>query len=160
MLTFIIIVCVFLMIAGFIGCIVPFIPGPPICYLSLLIFNFATPFDVDTDFLIEWAVIMVAITALDVWLQVYGVKRFGGKKKAINGTLVGLVLGIFIPPFGIVIGPFVGAFIGAYLDEKDDFKKVIKIALGALVGFLSGVVLKVVVCGIMAYQFITLLLNG
>ena len=148
------------MLVGFLGCIFPFIPGPPICYAALLIFSLATPYQIDANFLIEWAVIMIAITALDIWLQIYGVKKFGGKKKAINGTMIGLVLGFFIPPFGVLIGPFVGAFIGAYIDQKDDLMQVFKIALGAIVGFLSGLVLKVIVCGIMAYHFIITLING
>ena len=69
-----------------------------------------------------WAAIVITVMALDYWLQVYGVKKFGGKKKAINGTLIGLVVGMFAPiPFGFLLGPFAGAFIGAYLEEKEDF---------------------------------------
>ena len=153
MVTVIIAICVLLLIVGFLGCIVPFIPGPPISYAALLIVSLATPYQIDTNFLIEWAVIMIAITALDIWLQVYGVKKFGGKKKAINGTMIGLVVGFFI-------GPFAGAFVGAYMDEKDDLMKVFKIALGAIVGFLGGLILKVTVCGFMTYQFITTLLDA
>ena len=160
MATVIIAICVLLLIVGFLGCIVPFIPGPPISYAALLILSLATPYQIDTNFLIEWAVIMIAITALDIWLQVYGVKKFGGKKKAINGTMIGLVVGFFIPPFGVLIGPFAGAFVGAYMDEKDDLMKVFKIALGAIVGFLGGLILKVTVCGFMTYQFITTLLDA
>ena len=71
-----------------------------------------------------WAAIVITVMALDYWLQVYGVKKFGGKKKAINGTLIGLVVGMFAPiPFGFLLGPFAGAFIGAYLEEKEDFFK-------------------------------------
>lgn len=73
---------------------------------------------------------------------------------AIRGSTFGLIAGIFIPPFGFIIGPFIGAFIGAYLESNDkDFMKVTKIALGSLVGFLGGVLLKVIVCGIMVFQF-------
>jgi hypothetical protein len=39
-------------------------------------------------------------------LQVYGVEKFGGNKKARNGTIIGLILGVILPiPFGILFGP-------------------------------------------------------
>ena len=67
--------------------------------------------------------------------------------------MIGLLVGIFAPPFGFIVGPFVGALIGAYLDEKDDIIKVIKIASGALIGFIGGLVLKLVVCFYLIREF-------
>lgn len=152
----ILVIGVVLMLIGLVGCFVPVIPGPPICYVSLLVIHFFSDYTLADDFLINWAIIMTTITVLDIWLQIYGVKRFGGKKMAIRGTTIGLVLGLFIPPFGFVVGPFIGAFVGAYLESKDkDFVQLTKIAFGSFIGLLSGVVLKVVVCGVMIFQFFT-----
>ena len=156
----ILVIGVVLMLIGLVGCFVPVIPGPPICYVSLLVIHFFSNYTLADDFLINWAIIMTAITVLDIWLQIYGVKRFGGKKMAIRGTTIGLVLGLFIPPFGFVVGPFIGAFVGAYLESTDkDFVQVTKIAFGSLIGLLSGVVLKVVVCGVMIFQLFTSILK-
>ena len=156
----ILVIGVVLMLIGLVGCFVPVIPGPPICYVSLLVIHFFSDYTLADDFLINWAIIMTAITVLDIWLQIYGVKRFGGKKMAIRGTTIGLVLGLFIPPFGFVVGPFIGAFVGAYLESTDkDFVQVTKIAFGSFIGLLSGVVLKVVVCGVMIFQFFTSILK-
>lgn len=152
----ILVIGIVLMLIGLVGCFVPVIPGPPICYVSLLVIHFFSDYTLADDFLINWAIIMTTITVLDIWLQIYGVKRFGGKKMAIRGTTIGLVLGLFIPPFGFVVGPFIGAFVGAYLESKDkDFVQLAKIAFGSFIGLLSGVVLKVVVCGVMIFQFFT-----
>lgn len=152
----ILVIGIVLMLIGLIGCFVPVIPGPPICYLSLLVIHFFSDYSLPIEFLINWAIVMTAITVLDIWLQIYGVKRFGGKKMAIRGTTIGLVLGLFIPPFGFVIGPFIGAFVGAYLESTDkEFVQVTKIAFGSFVGLLSGVILKVVVCGVMIFQLFT-----
>ena len=85
----------------------------------------------------------VLVTVFDLWVQIYGVKKFGGTKKAVNGSIIGLIIGIFfLPPFGIIIGPFLGALLGARMEENSDVNKAIKIALGALAGFLAGTMLK------------------
>ena len=134
---------VLLLIIGIAGSIIPVLPGPPISFLGLLIFHFFTSYQIDVDVLWLLAAAVSIITFLDYWLQVYGVKRFGGCKKAINGTILGLVLGFFIfPPFGVIIGPFIGAFIGARMEVKEDLSSAMKIALGALAGFLGGTLLK------------------
>lgn len=158
---FIIIISIILLFLGFVGSVIPAIPGPPFSYIAILLLSLFTSKEVGDDFLVTWAGIVIVVTALDYWLQVYGVKKFGGKKKAINGTLIGLVVGLFAPiPFGFIIGPFVGAFVGAYLEDKDDLAKVFVIALGALAGFLSGTILKLAVSIYLAYEFIIVLLNG
>ena len=68
-------------------------------------------------------------------------------------TLYSIAALAFRIPFGFIIGPFTGAFIGAYMDEKDDMIKVLKIASGALIGFIGGLVLKLVVCAYLLYEF-------
>ena len=89
-----------------------------------------------------WGLIVIAVTVFDLWIQIYGVKKFGGTKKAVNGSIIGLIIGIFLfPPFGIIIGPFLGAFIGAKMDNPD-VNKALKIALGAFAGFILGTLVK------------------
>ena len=141
----IIIICVvaFILLLGIIGCFVPVMPGPPISYGALLVFHFFSSYNIDENTLWLWALIVIAVTVFDLWVQIYGVKKFGGTKKAVNGSIIGLIIGIFLfPPFGIIIGPFLGAFIGARMEENSDVNKAIKIALGALAGFLAGTMLK------------------
>ena len=141
----IIIICVvaFILLLGIIGCFVPIIPGPPISYGALLLFHFSTSYSIKDDILWLMAFIVLAVTVFDLWVQIYGVKKFGGTKKAVNGSIIGLFIGIFfLPPFGIIFGPFLGAFIGARMEEGSDVNKSIKIALGALAGFMVGTMLK------------------
>ena len=154
---FIICLVVFILILGIIGCFVPIIPGPPISYGALLVFHFFSSYNIDENTLWIWALIVIAVTVFDLWVQIYGVKKFGGTQKAINGSIIGLLLGIFIPiisifipiigilipigPFGIILGPFLGAFIGAIMDDPD-VKKSLKIALGALAGLVLGTIVK------------------
>ena len=154
MTTIIIIICTVLLLLGLLGCFIPIIPGPPLAYIALLILTAFTDYECSDGFLWQWAGIVVLVTIADYWLQIYGVKKFGGTKKAINGTMIGLFVGICTPiPLGFIIGPFFGALIGAYLDNKDDVLKVIKIATGALIGFVGGLVLKLVVCFYLLREF-------
>ena len=140
----IIIICVvaFILLLGIIGCFVPVMPGPPISYVALLVFHFFSSYNIDENTLWLWALIVIAVTVFDLWVQIYGVKKFGGTKKAVNGSIIGLIIGIFLlPHFGIIIGPFLGAFIGAKMDDPD-VNKALRIALGALAGFVAGTIVK------------------
>ena len=135
---FIICLVAFILLLGIIGCFVPIIPGPPISYGALLVFHFFSSYNIDENTLWIWGLIVIAVTVFDLWIQIYGVKKFGGTKKAVNGSIIGLIIGIFLfPPFGIIIGPFLGAFIGAKMDNPD-VNKALQIALGAFVGFILG----------------------
>ena len=149
----IILISVFLLLIGLVGCIVPALPGPPISFLGILILHFFSSYDIPSTTIWILAAIVSVITFLDYWLQVYGVKKFGGGRKAINGTILGLILAIFwsvsggllmLPtiPFSIIIFPFIGAFIGAKMEVKEDTNRAIKIAIGAVIGFIGGTVLK------------------
>ena len=139
---FILCLVAFILLLGIIGCFVPIIPGPPISYGALLVFHFFSSYNIDENTLWIWALIVIAVTVFDLWIQIYGVKKFGGTKKAVNGSIIGLIIGIFLfPPFGIIIGPFFGAFIGAKMDNPD-VNKALKIALGAFAGFILGTLVK------------------
>ena len=135
-------IVLFLLIIGVIGSFIPVIPGPPISFIGLLVSNFYIHPLEDEIFLWLMAFVVVAVTVLDLWVQIYGVKKFGGGKLAVRGSVIGLILGIiFIPVIGIIIGPFLGAFVGSKMENKD-VDTSIKIALGTLAGFLVGSMLK------------------
>ena len=128
-----------LLLLGLIGSIIPALPGPLLSYLGLLLFHFFIS-KMDVNFIFWLAVLVVFVTVLDYFLQIYGVKKAGGGKYAIRGSLVGMLLGIFFfPPFGILVGAFVGAYIGAKIEANSNE---VKIAFGALWGFIAGTVLK------------------
>ena len=146
------IIVIFLLIIGIIGSFVPAIPGPPISYGALLLSHFYVYPVSNEDFLWLMAVVVIFVTIFDFWVQVYGVKKFGGSKKAINGSIIGLIIGlIFLPGIGIILGPFIGAFIGAKMEDPD-VNKALKIALGALAGFMVGTLLKLSVSLYIVYE--------
>jgi len=130
-----------LLLLGLIGSIIPALPGPPLSYLGLLLSHFFIS-KMDVNFIFWLAVLVVFVTVLDYFLQIYGVKKAGGGKYAIRGSVVGMLSGIFLfPPFGILVGAFVGAYIGAKIEANSNE---VKIAFGALWGFIAGTILKLV----------------
>ena len=148
-----IIIGIILLLIGFAGCIIPGIPGPPIAYIGILIQIFKTENPFTTKFLIIWAFIVAAVSVLDYIVPVIGTKKFGGSKRGIWGSIIGLFIGIFFfPPIGLIIGPFLGAFIGELTGGKET-QSALKAGFGSFIGFITGVVLKLVVTGVMAYYF-------
>lgn len=148
-----IILGVILMVAGIAGCILPFLPGPPLCYLALLLQQVKEDAPFNEKFLWVWAGITLVVTVLDYVVPIYGTKRYGGSKYGVWGCTIGLIAGLFFGPVGIIIGPFVGALVGELLANSDS-EKALKAALGSFVGFLVGILLKLIVCFIMIYYFI------
>ena len=148
----ILIVIGILLLLGIIGCFIPIIPGPPISYSGLLVFHFFSSYSIKENILWLMAFVVITVTIFDIWVQIYGVKKFGGTKKAINGSIIGLIIGIyFFPPLGIIIGSFLGAFIGARIEENSDRSKAIRIALGSIAGFFAGTMLKLSVSIYISY---------
>ena len=141
--TLIIIISVALFILSIIGCFNPIFPGPPIAYLSILTLHFFTSYSFEINILILLTFLLIFITVLDYWMQIKGVKYFGGGKYAERGVFFGIIFGLFFSPIGIIIGPLLGSFLGAKL-EKNDFVSSLKISIGALIGFFGGVIAKLI----------------
>ena len=140
----ILIIALFLMVIGFIGAVVPIIPGPLITYIGFLLLHFFTNFlDLSSSELIIYTLITIIVFSSDFILQFIGVKKFGGEKYSIYGTMIGIILGLFFTPIGLIIGPFLGAFIGALMDNKKH-NEAFGIGFGALLGFIFGTFIKIV----------------
>ena len=140
---FIVTISFLLLLLGVFGSIFPIIPGPPFSLFGILLLHFYSTYSFDSENLFLFSVLVILITFLDVWLQIYGVKKFGGGKRATNGALIGLVIGFFVLPlFGIILGPFLGAYIGAKTDK--DISNPFKVAVGSLIGFFTGTILKLI----------------
>ena len=144
---------VLLMIAGLAGCILPFLPGPPLCYLALLIQQLQTEAPYSANFLILWASITLVITGLDYVIPVYGTKKFGGTPYGMWGSFIGLIAGFWLGPMGIIIGPFLGAFIGELIANNNS-EQAMKAAFGSFMGFVMGTLIKLVACLVMGWYFI------
>lgn len=147
---------IIMMLVGILGSILPLLPGPPLCFVALLIQQLRTEPPFTAKFLWIWVGITVVVTALDYIIPLYGTRKFGGSKYGIWGCTIGLVAGFWLGPLGIIIGPFAGAFIGEMIASNNS-DHALKAAWGSFVGFLLGTLLKLVVCFVMAWYLIKII---
>lgn len=157
MTTLFIIISIILLALGLAGSVLPGIPGPPLVYISILILHIFTEYNSSEEFLIVWAIVVIIVSFMDNLMQVYGVKKYGGSKKAIIGSIIGFFIGLIIPiPFAFIICPFIGASIGALLENNNKIIKAIKIAVGSIIGLLTGTILKLTVSFYLVFKYIML----
>lgn len=144
-------------IIGIIGSIVPGLPGPPVSWVGLLLlYVWGSGADASGDpmtlsFLLIWLVIMVVVTVVDYVVPASFTKLTGGTKAAGRGAIAGLIVGLFVPPVGIILGTLLGAFLSEQIFARKDGWQSAKSAMGALLGFLFGTGIKLVASGLMMY---------
>jgi len=158
---------IILLLVGIVGAIIPGIPGPAISYIALIFIELTERINFTTNFLVIMALIMAAVTILDYVVPIYGTKKFGGTKRGVWGSTIGLIAGIIVLPLlGIVLGPFgifgiiLGPFVGAYIGEStggQDSGKALKSAIGSFIGFLTGTFMKLAYSIVVAVYFFTAL---
>lgn len=144
---------IFLLITGFLltiigvlGSILPVLPGPPISWVGLLLLQLTSVITLNYTFLGITLAIAIIVTVIDYIIPAIGTKKFGGSKYGVTGSMIGLVIGIFMfPPFGLIVGPFIGAYIGELIKDSKDKGKAFKAAVGSFIGFVSSTLLKFIV---------------
>ncbi len=151
--TFLIVLGGLLILGGIIGSVVPFLPGPPLAFVGLLLQQLRSDPPFTVNFLLIGAGITLVVSVLDYVIPLYSTRKFGGSKYGMWGCTIGLIVGIFIPPWGIVVGPFIGAFVGEMIASKQS-GQALRAAAGSFVGFLFGTLLKLIACFLMGWYLI------
>ena len=141
------------MLVGIIGCIVPGLPGAPIAYLGLWIAQITERVDFSWQVLLIWGIVTVVVTALDYIVPAWGTKKFGGTKYGVWGSTIGVFVGLFFGPWGVILCPLIGAIIGEVFGGKE-VRDALKAGWGSFIGLLCGTILKLICCGLMTVQLV------
>ena len=147
-------------VIGIIGSIVPGIPGPPLSWLGMLILyawgngTNSTGEPMSLTVLLVWLGIVIVVSILDYVVPAYFTKMTGGSKYAAWGAIIGLFVGLIIPPVGMILGSLLGAFLAEVLFANKDTMNSIKSAMGAFLGFIFGTGLKLITCGVMMFYLV------
>lgn len=145
-----------LIIVGFLGSALPVLPGPPLAWVGYLLLkwtNYVTDNQSYENALWIMLFFVVLVTVLDYIVPVWGTKKYGGTKAGMWGATIGLIIGLFLGPVGIILGPFAGAFIAELVTGKRE-KEALRAGWGSFLGFLLGVGMKLMVCATILFLFI------
>lgn len=143
-LTIIWLVTLLLFAAGIFGTFIPALPGIGLIFAGILWHAWTTGFTT----LSGTTVLVFGVFALLTWLANFaassmGARLGGGSYRAMMGTTVGAIVGIFWGPVGIMCGAFIGALLGA-LSEGQSTQKASKVALWSVVAVLGASLMQAV----------------
>jgi len=147
-----------LVLVGFVGIVMPALPGHILIFAGLLMAAWANHFTrVGPWTLGLIGVIAAASYVVDFLAAAVGVRRLGASRRAMTGAALGTLGGLMFGLVGVVIGPFVGALAGE-LTVHRDWKRVGRAGLAAWIGFVIGMAVKgalaFVMVGVFAAAFV------
>jgi uncharacterized protein YqgC (DUF456 family) len=161
---FLLALSILVMLLGFIGCLLPILPGPPLSFVGVLILHFTKFADFSGRTLLFLGMLALIVQVLDYIVPVWGTKKFGGSKYGTWGSIIGLIVGIIVLPIlGLTIGPFGligilgGPFVGALIGEKiagRDSDTAMRAAFGSFIGFLTGTFMKLVCSSVITVYYV------
>ena len=155
MVTVVGVVVAALFLAGLVGSIVPWMPGPLFILAGAVVWAVATDFQtLGWGRLAGLAALAVLSFLLDFLAGALGARRYGASRWGVVGALLGAVVGLFLGPLGLIAGCVVGAVVGE-LARGADLAGGVRSGLGALVGLLAGLladlVLAITMIGLFLY---------
>jgi len=157
---FLLILSILVLLTGYVGCLLPILPGPPLSFVAVIIVHFTRFADFTTNEFIFLGLLAAVVQILDFIVPAWGTKKFGGSRLGMWGAIIGLIAGLFfLPAFGpfgiftILGGPFLGAYVGEKIEGKNS-EKALRAAFGSFIGFLAGTMMKLVAATIIAVYFI------
>lgn len=138
-----------LLLLGLAGSLLPLIPGTPLILLGALVYAFATDFTTIGPGRLALLAGLAAVGYLASHVAgALGARKYGGSAWAVGGALVGVGIGFFIGPLGLLLGPIVGAVAGELL-RSGELEGSLKSGFGAAVGLLVGTVAHVALALVM-----------
>lgn len=132
-------------VVGCIGCIVPVLPGVLLTYAGYVCLYFVDGVEMSMAWLITFGVLTLILTILDYLLPAYLTKRSGGTKAGEIGATIGVIVGLFFGPIGIIGGPFIGAFVGELLHNNKDTDRALRSGISSFLSFIVGTLSKLAI---------------
>lgn len=127
---------------GVVGCIIPGLPGTPLCWGALLCVSFTSVCTVSWTVLVILAVVTAAVEIVNNIIPAMFARRAGGSKEASWGSIIGTFVGLLGLGVGVFLGAFLGAFIGELIHDDRRVGHALSVALWSFLGFITGVGLR------------------
>ena len=155
--TVLIVLAIILCITGIIGSVVPGLPGPPLSWVGVLLAYFSHKLggaDMSMTSVLIWLGVIVVVSVLDYTIPARFTKLAGGTKAGSTGATIGMILGLFLTPIGMIPCSLLGAFLAEWLQENKSIGGALKSAVGTFIGFMLGSGLKIIASGTMLFYIL------
>lgn len=147
MSTALIILSILLAITGIVGSIIPGLPGHPLNYIAMWLLQWSIgPFSI--AILITFGILTVLILILDYLIPIIAAKKYGATKLGIIGSILGMMIGFFFTPIGMIIGTIAGAIAGDMISGRTGAQAT-KSGIATFIGTLASTGMKLVLSGLM-----------
>ncbi|NCF13595.1 MAG: DUF456 family protein [Verrucomicrobiaceae bacterium] len=137
------VVTISLLVLGFVGTLIPFLPGHLILFFAAL----GHWLMLRGDSGVEWWTFVV----LGVLLILSQVFEF---LSGAFGALIGGIGGIFFIPFGLILGPLIGSMFCEFVFAKKEVRPATVSGVGSVLGTVAGMVIKIIVGVLMIVWFL------
>jgi uncharacterized protein YqgC (DUF456 family) len=127
-----------LFLAGIVGSLVPWVPGPLFILAGGVVWAVATDFAT-----LGWGrlAVLAALAGLafllDFVVGALGARSWGASRWGVVGAVVGALVGLFFGPLGLIFGSAAGAVTGEVMGGAS-LEGGMRSGLGAMVGLLAG----------------------
>ena len=131
-------VAILLMVVGFLGLVLPGLPGAPVLFAGMALGAWIDDF----QYVGVWTVVVLGVMAaatyaVDFAAGALGASRFGASRRGMIGAALGALVGLFFGLVGVLVGPFVGAVLGE-LSARRALHEASRAGLGASIGLALG----------------------
>jgi uncharacterized protein len=118
-----------LVLVGFLGVVLPVLPGLPLMFAGMWLASWAGDYErVGAASLAVLGLLALLSLVVDLVATLLGAKRVGASVPALVGAALGTVIGLFLGLAGLIAGPFLGALGGEWLHGR-------RLGLATKVGF-------------------------
>jgi uncharacterized protein YqgC (DUF456 family) len=143
-----------LMVVGFVGVIVPILPGTTLILVAALLHKWLLPSDLSWMAIGFIALFWFLSVLADFGGVLLGTRWFGGSKWGMAGASGGALVGIFFSIPILILGTMLGAVVAEKLVEKKTSGAAIKSGVGAAVGFVISTVARAACAAVMIALFL------
>lgn len=134
-----------LFLAGLVGSVVPWLPGPVFVVAGALVWALATNFEtLGAGRLAVLGALAALAFVLDLVVGAVGARRYGASRLGMAGAILGTLVGLFFGPVGPIVGCVVGAVAGELL-RGADLARSVRSGAGAVIGLVAGLAVDLLV---------------
>lgn len=133
-----------LIAAGVCASVMPALPGVPVVFGGIWMVAAVDHYHhLGVGWLLGIAFVGAVGLSLDLLAGALGAKRAGASPRAVCGTLLGTVVGLFFGLPGLVLGPFLGALAGE-LSAGGSILRSTHVGISTWIGLIFGTIMKLV----------------